>query len=61
MKCQNLIIGTGMIILAVTLLLNHVIELPDFVSGLGIGLTIGFELVGIYIFRNNKKQDKADK
>jgi len=48
LKKTNNYITFGLLILALTLLLNHLIELPEFICGLGLGTSIVLELIGAY-------------
>ena len=49
MKKPNKFLSIGLAIIAVMLLLKHFsIQLPDFIEGLGYGIGIAFELIGIY-------------
>lgn len=38
----------GLVIFALTLLLKRLIDLPDFIHGLGVGSSIIFMLIGVY-------------
>ncbi|WBW96447.1 hypothetical protein [Oceanirhabdus sp. W0125-5] len=48
MKKTNKYITTGLLIYAITLLLKHLIGLPEFIYGLGLGISIALELIGAY-------------
>jgi hypothetical protein len=49
MKNQNLLIGIGFIILSLSILLKQLTDLPDFASGLGMGIGVGIELLGAFL------------
>ncbi|MDI6604014.1 MAG: hypothetical protein QME35_02575 [Thermoanaerobacteraceae bacterium] len=53
MKKSKMLIAIGLFENAVILLLNHFINLPDFVVGLGYGIGTGLELVGLYFIKHN--------
>ena len=50
-----------MLCIATTLLLNHFIVLPEFVSGLGLGTGIGLELIGAYSINHDMSKLKSYK
>lgn len=52
-------INLSLIILFTTILLRKFIELPDFIYGLSIGISITLSLVSLYEFK--KKQIKTKK
>lgn len=52
-------INLSLIILFTTILLKKFIELPDFIYGLSIGISITLSLVSLYEFK--KKQIKTKK
>lgn len=54
-------ISIGMFIVAITLLLNNLIKLPDFIYGLGFGTGIGLELIGIYSMKHDISKLKSYK
>lgn len=47
-KQMNLYLSLGLLINAIILSANHFIVLPDFIYGLGLGIGISLELIGIY-------------
>lgn len=48
-------IDLGVIIIFATILLRRFAELPDFIYGLGIGVSATLAVIWIYEFRNMKK------
>lgn len=48
LKKINKTLSIGLLIVAITLLLKHVVQLPEFICGLGYGTGIAFELIGAY-------------
>lgn len=52
-------INLSLVILFTTILLRKFIELPDFIYGLGIGISIALSLVSLY--ESKKKQIKTKK
>ena len=49
MKCSNKFLKIGLVIITIMLILHiHLINLPDFFEGLGYGIGIALELIGIY-------------
>ncbi|EPY2274386.1 hypothetical protein ACXAUS_003283 [Clostridium sporogenes] len=49
MKKANKALIIGIFIIAITMNLRHfTIQLPEFVLGLGYGIGIAFELIGVY-------------
>lgn len=47
-KQMNLYLILGLLINSIIFSVNHFIELPDFISSLGIGIGICLELIGLY-------------
>lgn len=44
----NLYTAIGVFLVGMTLLFKHLLELPEFFSGLGLGMGLAFELVGFF-------------
>ncbi len=51
MEKTNRFLNIGLLIYAVTMVLNHLVGLPHFLYGLGLGTAIGFELLGVAAMR----------
>lgn len=49
LKKPNTTLSIGIFIIVITTILRHfTIQLPEFILGLGYGIGIGFELIGVY-------------
>lgn len=45
---KNWCLSLGLIIIGIVFGVNHFIKLPDIIEGLGIGISLGLELIGLY-------------
>ncbi|ADL50245.1 hypothetical protein [Clostridium cellulovorans] len=57
----NIILSMGLLTLSATLILEQTLNLPHFVSGVGLGIAIGLEIFGLYLMGKNKKQATGEK
>jgi hypothetical protein len=53
MKRFNWFLRIGLLLVGVLFGVNHFIELPDFVFGLGLGTGIVLEMIGIYAINHD--------
>ncbi|MDP4185934.1 MAG: hypothetical protein Q8862_12340, partial [Bacteroidota bacterium] len=51
----------GIFIVGITLLLSHLTNLPEFICGLGLGIGIAFELIGVYSMNHDTSKIKSYK
>ncbi len=54
-KQVNVLMITGMLIVALAIVLNRFTNLPDFIKGLCYGVGVGLEI--LYLLKNRKSKD----
>ncbi|WP_187119017.1 hypothetical protein [Bacillus marasmi] len=55
MKYPDTLIGLGLIILSVSLLLNLTLDVPAYITGIGMLIGMAIELYGLSLFKNHHK------
>jgi len=58
---MNIYLKAGLLLVGALLAINHLIILPHFLFGLGLGLGIALELIGAYAARHDMENVKKFK